>query len=433
MGTMRGSRRVLALALLILASQAGWPSARGVAAGAPASGADAALRKKLLALNDITGLAPMRGKLQEMIDDASGTKKLLAVAAKMIKEKPQPFNRNASFLLALAAENFKDIETSAAFYRLNALQSLKLFSERGLAQAYLGLIQLYTDNKKFAESEKVCREFLAIEGEEDEALERVKPLVMKRMILSIAKQGATDKAVKLADELVKANPSNWLNRALKAQVLREAGKLEESAKVYLDVIDRAAKDDRVPKEEKQDYIDEYRYILSGVYSDLNQVDKAAEQLKTLLAREPNNPTWNNDLGFIWADRGMNLAEAEKLIRKAIDEDRKLRRKANPPLKPEEDRDSSAYLDSLGWVLFKQGKAKEAKPYLLQAVKEKEGQHIEIYDHLADVHMALGEKAEAIAAWKKALEWSTPRKRDQERKLEVQKKLKAATEKKVTEK
>ena len=59
---------------------------------------------------------------------------------------------------------------------------------------------------------------------------------------------------------------------------------------------------------------------------------------------------------------MNLAEAEKLIRKAIEEDRKLRKK----LKLGTTSDNASYLDSLGWVLFKQGKAKESKPYLIQA-------------------------------------------------------------------
>src|SRR5205085_8281459 len=125
--------------------------------------------------------------------------------------------------------------------------------------------------------------------------------------------------------------------------------------------ERIKKEKRLPDKVKQEYIDEYRYTLSGVYTELEQIDKAAEQLKALLAKDPNNPTYNNDLGYIWADRGMNLAEAEKLIRKAIEEDRK-QRKASPSLRPEEDRDSSAYLDSLGWVLFKQGKAKEAKSY-----------------------------------------------------------------------
>src|SRR5262249_38730474 len=127
----------------------------------------------------------------------------------------------------------------------------------------------------------------------------------------------------------------------------------------------------------------------------------------------------------WADHDMNLAESEKLIRKAIEEDRRQRRKANPDLKPELDKDNPAYLDSLGWVLFKQKKYKEAKPLFLQAVQEEEGKHVEIDDHLAEVHMALGEKADAVAVWKKALEVADTSKREQQRRTAVEKKLKAA--------
>src|SRR5262249_9167659 len=147
---------------------------------------------------------------------------------------------------------------------------------------------------------------------------------------------------------------------LKAQVLREAGKLDEALKVYEEVGERIKKDDRLKKDEQDDFLDNVRYALSGLYVELNQVDKAAEQLKALLAREPDNTTYNNDLGYIWADHDLNLAESEKLIRKAIDEDRRQRRKTNPDLKPELDKDNPAYLDSLGWVLFKQKKYKEAR-------------------------------------------------------------------------
>jgi tetratricopeptide (TPR) repeat protein len=432
--TWGGSRRIAAwAALLVLAALPGALSLAR-AENQDDKSAEASLRKNALELNEITGSAPMRGKLQKLIDDADGTKKLLTVAAKMVKEKPKdpPFNRNATLLLALAAENFKQVEISATFYRLNALQSMRLLSERSMAQAYLGLIQMYSDNKRFTESEKVCREFLNTAGEEDEVIERLRPLVKRRLVLAVARQGAYDKALKLVDELIKEDSREWLNRALKAQVLRAAEKLEESAKVYLEVIERAAKDEQVPKKDRDDAIEEYRYALSGIYADLNQIDKASEQLKALLQRDPTNPTYNNDLGYIWADRGLHLEEAEKLIRKAIDEDRKQRRSANPPLRPEEDHDSAAYLDSLGWVLFKQGKSKEAKTYLLQATKDREGQSIEIYDHLAEVYLALGKKTEALAAWKKGLESITSSRRDQKRKAEVEKKVKALTEKKVTE-
>ncbi len=242
--TWGGSRRLGVLAtLLVIAGLTGCLRADGQAD----EKTDTALRKKALELNEITGNGPMRGKLQELIDDAEGTKKMIFVAAKMVKEKPQPFNRNAAFLLALAAENFKEVEISATFYRLNAYHALRLVSERSLAQAYLGLIQLYDDNKKFAESEKVCREFLVIEGEEDDAIARLRPLVMRQLVLAIARQGAYDKALKIVEELVKADPRNWLHRALKAQVLRAADKLEESAKVYVDVIERARKTTALPR------------------------------------------------------------------------------------------------------------------------------------------------------------------------------------------
>ena len=419
MGTTWVGWRRAGLVIAAVVALAG-PGNAGLAEEEASKADDAALRKKALELNDITGADPLRGKLSELMKDKAGTKKMLAVALKMVKEKPQPFTRNATFLLARAAENTKQVEVSAAFYRLNAVQSLKLVSERGLAQAYLGLIRMYQANNKFVESEKACMEVLRIEGEESGDLEELKPQVMQQLVLAIAQQGNTDKALKITDDLIKANPRNWLSLALKAQVLRVADKNDDAAKVYLDVIERVKKDKRIPEKMRLEYVDDYRYLLSGVYTDLNQIDKAAEQLKQLLAREPNNPTYNNDLGYIWADRGMNLPEAEKLIRKAIEEDRKLR-KANP--KSVNEGDHPAYLDSLGWVLFKQGKAKEAKPYLLDAVKDKEGQSTEIYDHLGDVYMELGEKTEAVAAWKKGVEVSTSSKRDKKRKVEVEKKLK----------
>src|SRR5262249_57675543 len=120
---------------------------------------------------------------------------------------------------------------------------------------------------------------------------------------------------------------------------------------------------------------------------------------------------------------MNLDEAEKHIRKALEIDRKKRKDAK--VKPEEDRDNGAYLDSLGWVLYKQKKYKEAKEILLKAVEDKESQHIEIYDHLGDVYIALGDKAKAVEAWQKGLKHIIPSsKRDRERKAAVEKKIKA---------
>ena len=148
-----------------------------------------------------------------------------------------------------------------------------------------------------------------------------------------------------------------------------------------------------------------RYALSGIYVEKEDIDKGAEQMKILLKSDPDNPVFLNDLGFIWADHGKNFDESEKMIRKAIEESRKNRKKIEN-LPKEDDHDNSAYLDSLGWVLFKKKQYAEAKKELLEAIKYEDGKHIEIFDHLADVHMAMGDTPAAIKVWERRSSWRT---------------------------
>jgi tetratricopeptide (TPR) repeat protein len=500
--TWNGARRPgVAVAALVLAF---------LAVPARAADDDEALRKKALELNKVTGTKAADEKFISLLRDAEGTRKLLAVASRMAKEKDQPFNVNATIILARAAHFFKQPEVAEQFYRLNKDQAVKLLSGERVTQAYEGLASLYLANKKYAECEKLCREFLGID-EGDDAIDRKKPTILRVMLTAQAKGGDADKALETIDRLIKKEPENWLNIEFKGRLLRELDQKEDAAKIYEVVLDRIAKEDRLKDKEKDQFLADIHYILSGlygdlkqsdkvvenlkaaleksandkpadespedqlvsrvmrevgrteeaakvweeaidrlqkdkdekikekarekligdiryalsnVYVDLKQVDKAADHLKALLEKHPDNPTYNNDLGYIWADHDKNLEESERLIRKALDEDRKLRHKANPDLKPEEDQDNPAYLDSLGWVLFKLKKYQEAKKYLLEAVKQEDGQHAEILDHLGDIHMALGEKAAAVAVWKKAVEVAGDSKREQARKAEVEKKLKA---------
>lgn len=388
--------------------------------GRAADGEDK-LRERALAFNDVTGSDPIEGEIKILTDDPVGTKKLLRVVVPMAREKDQPFNYNAAYILGRAAHELKNADAAELFYRICADDAKKLKSGHKLAQSYGGLIELYYDNKKYDESIKVCKEILELK-DDDGGMRRLKSAVLRLMIQAMAKQGQIDEALKLVDNLVKARADDWKTLELKAVVLREAGQNAEAAKTYEEVLDLIGKDKSLEKDEKSELQDNCRYILSGVYVDLNQIDKAAAQLKALLAEKPDNPTYNNDLGYIWADHDMNLDEAEKLIRKAIDEERKTRKK-DPELKPEDDKDNAAYLDSLGWVLFKQKKYAQAKKFLQEAVQDKdEGQHTEIYEHLGDVQAALGDKAEAAKAYKKAVELATS-KREQERKSKIEKKLK----------
>jgi pentatricopeptide repeat protein len=391
----------------------------------------AALRERhALALNDVTGDQTITGEVKILLDDRAEAKKLLAAAMAIARVEGQPFNYNAASILARVAQDLKDLEAGQAFYRICIDKAAKLKSANKLALSYAGIVDLLYENKKYDEALRVCREILELKGDEDllrrdGRMRRLKDIVLDTMIQALGKQGKTDEALKLVNNQLKVRPDDWRVLEIKAVVLHDAGRNTQAAKTYEQVLDRIGKDDSLEQEEKSGLQGACRYILSGLYAEMDQVDKAAEQLKTLLDQKPNNPTYNNDLGYIWADHDIHLDEAEKMIRKAIDEERK-ERKRNPDLKPTDDRDNAAFLDSLGWVLFKQKKLPEAKKYLEDAVKDKdEGQHTEIYDHLGDVNMALGDKAQAVSAWKKALDLARKSKRDQERKLKIEKKIKEA--------
>jgi predicted Zn-dependent protease len=255
----------------------------------------------------------------------------------------------------------------------------------------------------------------------------MKPFIMEKLVVVTAKKGKVDEALKMTENLIEKDKGGWYFVRLKGEVLREAEKYGDAADAYLEAIERLGKSKKLEDEQKKTFEKEMRYRLSGIYVDIKQIDKGAEQLEILMKDDPDNPTFLNDLGFIWADHDMKLDESEKLIRKALDKDREQRKKLED-LPKEEDVDNPAYLDSLGWVLFKKKEYKEAKKYLIDATKLEGGKHIEIYDHLADTHMALGEKAEAVKVWKDALELKDVSKRDMERRKSIEKKVADAEKK-----
>jgi tetratricopeptide (TPR) repeat protein len=386
----------------------------------PLWAADPELSQQLSNLNTITGSDPVEGEIAALVKDAAHTKQLLKRARAAAKN--QPLNYNALYILARAAHRLKENDHAEHFYRRSITEALKLESGQKTAQSLGGLIDLFYENEQYDETVKTCQGFLEIEG--SESVDRLKPAVIERMVHALIREDKADQAMKVVDALVEQEKAHdgWWFLQLKAWVQHETDHLEDAAKTYETVLERILKNDDLEEAEKTQLAQNARYLLSVVYTDLSQTDKAAELLQALLKEKPDDPTYNNDLGYLWADNDGDLEQAEQLIRKAIDEDRK-QREANPDLAPEDNRDLAAYLDSLGWVLFKQGRYAEAKEYLIEAVADEDGSNdIEILNHLGEAHLALGETDEAIAVFCKAADAPAPGRRDQRRKAEIEEKL-----------
>jgi len=95
----------------------------------------------------------------------------------------------------------------------------------------------------------------------------------------------------------------------------------------------------------------------------------------------------NYLGYMWADRGDKLDEAKKLIERAVE------------LEPK----NAAYLDSMGWVLFKLKQPREALEWLQRAVQQSQEPDPTLYDHLGDIYARLREFDKARDAWRRSIE------------------------------
>jgi len=108
--------------------------------------------------------------------------------------------------------------------------------------------------------------------------------------------------------------------------------------------------------------------------------------------DAENPSYLNFLGYLYADNNMNLDEAYTLIEKALKKE---------PL-------NGAYLDSIGWVLFRKADYDKAIRRLNQARRslESEGDPDPVvYDHIGDTYLMMGKKDRAVIFWKLALESS----------------------------
>ena len=114
--------------------------------------------------------------------------------------------------------------------------------------------------------------------------------------------------------------------------------------------------------------------------------KSIEYLEKALELKPDYDDALNHLGYMWAEKGKNLPKARAMIEQAL--------KAEP--------ENPAYMDSMGWVLFKLGKHPEALDWLLKARQRMTEPDATVLDHVGDAAAACARWDLAREAWAASL-------------------------------
>ncbi len=131
----------------------------------------------------------------------------------------------------------------------------------------------------------------------------------------------------------------------------------------------------------------YFYFEAGAACERNgEFERAVGYFEKSLKLAPDMAEALNYYGYMLADRGLKLDKARVMIEKAVQLDPK----------------NAAYLDSLGWVLFKLGKPQDGLVQEQKAIEFSDEPDPTLYDHLGDIYAALKEPDKARDAWKKSL-------------------------------
>ena len=168
------------------------------------------------------------------------------------------------------------------------------------------------------------------------------------------------------DDFAKASPSNAVDALLsKAELLASVEEHDEALKLYEKAV-AFRPDDTRPA------LGHAELLLR-----MGRLDEALEHYAQAARRWPKSALTLNAYGYTLVDRTDRYKEGEKLIRKAL--------RYAP--------DNPAIIDSLGWVLFKQGHYEEALVELERAYKGM-ADH-EVAAHIVETLFVMGRKDEAL--------------------------------------
>jgi tetratricopeptide (TPR) repeat protein len=273
--------------------------------------------------------------------------------------KDHPDNADVVFSVAVLSMQLED--WGVAESNLKRLLDLG-YRDRNAVRFYLG--QVSEEQKRWPDALKWYAE--VTRGEQFMPAQ-----IRSAQVLS--KQGDLDGARKFLRDVNAASTDQRAQLIIaEAQLLREANQPKEAFAVVEQGLDTLP--------DQPDLLYDYAMLAEK----LERVDLLESSLRKLIKLRPDHAHAYNALGYSFAERNVRLDEAQELIESAL------------KLAPED----SFIIDSMGWVLYRQGKTEEALKQLQRAYAGRKDP--EIAAHLGEVLWVLGRRSEAQQVWDEAL-------------------------------
>ncbi|MCX5757319.1 MAG: tetratricopeptide repeat protein, partial [Candidatus Hydrogenedentes bacterium] len=279
------------------------------------------------------------------------------VIAVLDKKAAEPRHAIESMYLLLRAERYREADEHIPPEGAPIFGSfLRAFARKGMGEPYLPVLESLekAEGNVAEECDKYLNEIMSLFGKEDTGNWFVSA------IADAQKAGLTSRTADI----------------IQGRVYLSMERNDDAEKVLLAALEKYGSDPAI------------HYELAIVYDNLKRLPDTEKQLKEYLKVRPDDPEVLNFLGYLYADHNINLDEAERLLKHAVE------------LAP----NNGYYLDSLAWVYYRRGQADKAIELIRKAIllmDNDDAEHAELRQHLGDAYLLKGDKEKAVAEWKHA--------------------------------
>ncbi|SNR69805.1 tetratricopeptide repeat protein [Desulfurobacterium atlanticum] len=318
------------------------------------------------------------------------SKKIKNFMEKAAQKNPSlPLLKELVKIYIISGEKEKAVKT------LNRIVEMEPYNLKNLTEVATSLLELKEYSKVIPIIERITK------------LNPNNPNAYLMLGISYEITGEKDKAIKAYEKALDLFPENTTVMERLANIYAENNKIDEAKAYYERLYQLTKKPEYIlkiaqieadtgninraykllKKLAEENRTDEKILFSLAVISDkLDLENETVTYLKKVIEINPNNVAALNYLSYIYANRGENLEEAMKLIKKVL------------KLRPE----NPAYIDTYGWVLFKLRNYEKACKILEKAYKLSNKDPV-VEEHLGECYYYTGKWDKAKELLKNAVQ------------------------------